>query len=429
MNSLPILIVEDERALALAISATVQKCGGTPRAVGSLAQARAYLAENAVQGIVLDIGLPDGNGLALLETMPESKRPPVILVTAHGQIENAIAARKLGVRDFFDKPINFEGFAAALRALLDQPLRSGQAVAQEKAAITPTYIGAAPSMRSVFQKIAHACASREPVLIIGQTGTGKSATARLIAKHCELDTGQAIHTFRAAQGSRELQAILKQIETGILCIDPIDELDDECQTILAAELDGAAKFRLVATAGPGLFDQVTKHQFRSDLFYRLQVLEIRLPSLKDRREDIPVLVSYFLGQLDPSRIIGISEECLSLLMNHDWPGNLRELQNVTTYACTLGRGAITLGREHLPDLLSKKPSPDSRKNATSKLAAAIDEWLGYPEQLPSYREISGDLERILIDRLLTRFDGKIAPMASALEANRTTIRKKLSKKM
>jgi len=429
MNSLPILIVEDERALALAISATVQKCGGTPRAVGSLAQARAYLAANAVRGIILDIGLPDGNGLSLLEKMPESKRPPVILVTAHGQIENAIAARKLGVCDFFDKPINFEGFAAALRTLINQPSPGGTEPSPERTGSSPTYIGAAPSMRPVFQKIAHACASREPVLIIGQTGTGKSATARLIAKHGELDTANPIYTFRAARGSGELKAILQQIETGILCIDPIDDLDDECQTMLAAELDGPAKFRLIATAGPGLFDQVSRSQFRSDLYYRLQVLEIRLPCLKDRVEDIPVLVSYFLGQLDQSRIITIKEECLSLLMDHDWPGNLRELQNVTTYACTLGRGAVTLGREHLPDLFTNPPITHTRDTANSKLAAVIDEWLGQFEELPSYREISGDLERILIDRLLTRFDGKIAPMATALEANRTTIRKKLSKKM
>jgi DNA-binding NtrC family response regulator len=415
------LVVEDERALCLAIASTIRKAGGDPHTVGSLAMARAHLEEHRINGMILDIGLPDGHGLDLLKELPENRRPPTIVVTAHGEIENAIEARKYGVREFFDKPINFEAFSKAIQSLL---LESRSET--ELPVTTSTFIGGAPLMRTVFQKIAHACSSDEPVLIVGETGTGKTTAANLIAGHCETGRKVPITSFHPGQSNEELKSILDHIEGGILSIDPISSLDQDGQALLVNRMEATPDFRLIATASPGILDFVRDGDFRSDLFYRLQVLEIRLPKLSERTEDIPVLVNYFLGQLDQTRNIAIDESVYTALGRYDWPGNIRELRNVTTYAYTLGKGSMKLEVRHLPDYCLENDSGSSISAGECELTTAIDRWLGPTEDLSSYREISGNLERILIENLLDRFEGKIAPMASALGANRTTIRKKLS---
>ena len=280
-------------------------------------------------------------------------------------------------------------------------------------------------MRNVFQKIAHACASREPVLIIGDTGTGKTTAANLIANHSEGESEGNIESFHPGQSVDELRKILTQIH-GTLCIDPISGLDPDCQALLVNALEQNDHFRLIATALPGILEQVAEGRFRSDLFYRLQVLEVRLPRLQDRLEDIPVLVNYFLGLLDQTRNLTLDDQFYEQLARHPWPGNLRELNNVTTYAYTIGKGSLTIGVEHLPDyFLDPENVLPSRKN--DDLSRAVDRWLGETEDLANYREISAELESVLIRNLLDRFDGKIAPMAAALQANRTTIRKKLDR--
>ncbi|MDF1755085.1 MAG: sigma 54-interacting transcriptional regulator [Verrucomicrobiales bacterium] len=415
-----LLIVEDERALSIAIAATVRKCGGTPEIVGSLSRARDFLKQKPVCGMILDIGLPDGNGLNFLETMDPSKRPPTLLITAHGAIENAIAARKLGVTDFFDKPIDFESFSAAIRALV-----KSKAAPVEASGVASTFIGGAPSMRNVFQTIAHASASREPVLILGETGSGKTTAAKLIANHSDCE----VRHFSPETGITGLEKLLTSDEKNyVLFIDPISDLDPTCQIRIANGLENPrSNFRLIATAPLDLVNRVGSGQFRSDLFYRLQVLEIRLPALKQRLEDIPVLVSYFLGLLDHSRHVTVDRAFLNRLSTHNWPGNLRELQNVITYAYTIGKSGMTLDCSHLPDYFLEKCQTTEPHTAADALSDAIDLWLGDTDSLDTYRNLSGDLERLLIEKLLARFDGKLAPMAAALSANRTTIRKKLER--
>ena len=166
MTTLPkVLIVEDERALALAFAAAVRQSGAASELAPTAAQARKKLRDaGPFDAIILDIGLPDENGLAFLESLPATMRLPVIVVTAHGEIGNTIAARKLGVREFFTKPLDFESFTLALAELL----RETPATAPGKTSgevPESAFIGAAPAMRTVFRHIAQACASDEPVLI------------------------------------------------------------------------------------------------------------------------------------------------------------------------------------------------------------------------------------------------------------------------
>ena len=425
MNLPNILIVEDERALSLALAAAVRHAGANPDVAPTAALARRQFEQTGrdYAAMILDIGLPDGNGLEFLATIPEERRPPVIVITAHGEIDNAISARKLGVAEFFPKPLDFDTFRAALLRLVRQAPGS----ANPAPARSPAFIGAAPAMRPVFQQIAHACASDEPVLISGETGTGRSLAADLIFRNSSRASKALVSLRPGATGSStELSEALLRAVHGVLVLDDIAQLPLESQSELVRQWEtGSAAFpRVLAISGGSLRAVVEAGGFRSDLFYRLQVLEVRLPPLRSRIEDLPALFSFFLGQLDPGRSISVEEEAIDLLRSHSWPGNLRELRNVASYALTVSGGAGTIQPAHLPVhlLAADQAHPD---RIACQVGAALDAWLDRYAEWPPYRDLAEEWERFLIQRLLQRFDGKLARLASALQANRTTLRNKL----
>ncbi|MCB1063213.1 MAG: sigma-54-dependent Fis family transcriptional regulator [Verrucomicrobiae bacterium] len=408
-----VLIVEDERALALALAATVRHVGAASDLAPTATQARKKLSDTGpYDAMILDIGLPDQNGLAFLESLPERQRPPTFVITAHGEIGNAIAARKLGVREFFSKPLNFEAFVGALTRLLRSVERTAptpRPSAEDAGRRESAFVGAASSMRAVFQQIAHACASCEAVLIRGETGTGKTHAAQLIRQHSgDADEHVMIVEDVGALSPSEQSNLLRRIEADVGKVP-----------------------RVLATCGVDLLDAVTRGEFRSDLYYRLQVLEVRLPPLRERIEDLPVLASYFAGQQFPDRLIETSEAALKQLAAHKWPGNLRELRNVISYALTAAAGGSVIDLSHLPDYLRQTPVGDSDtvdKSLTDELRHELGRWVRArlrEDPLPTYRDFSESLEGELIRDLLGHFDGKLARLAKELKANRATLRRKL----
>jgi DNA-binding NtrC family response regulator len=426
-----ILIVEDEHALALALAATVRHAGAVGDTAATAARARQLLeaAPEPCVAMVLDIGLPDQNGLEFLASLPPAARPPTLVVTAHGEIQNTIAARKLGVVEFLTKPLDFDELSRAL----DRLLRARRS-RPEPAEATPdsaAFIGAAAEMRPVFQQIAHCCASDDPVLVRGDTGTGKSHVARLIQSHGLRAAGPA-ETMVAAPSTtaEELAAALGRAAEGGLVIEEVGLLGAEIQAELVRRIETARgrEFpRLVATTRDDLRARVAEGAFRSDLFYRLQVLEVRLPPLRERMEDLPALVSFFVGQLEPERKLALTETALARLGGHGWPGNLRELRNALAFALTVGSGASEIDEAHLPDYLGVGPAASGEDDMPGALVEALDAWLEtrFEAGEPAYRDLSVALEATLIRRLLRRYDGKLARTAAALGANRTTLRRKL----
>lgn len=433
MNTGPkVLIVEDQRALALAFAAAVRHAGAVSELAPTAAQARRKLRESGpFDAMILDIGLPDQNGLEFLKGLPEIERLPTFVVTAHGAIENTISARKLGVREFFTKPLDFDTFTAALSILL-QPGPLPALKAEPRSDADAAFIGAAPAMRKVFRQIAHACASDEPVLIRGETGTGKTRAANLIRQHSRCVSGP-LAGFPAGTGSPEgaLQRVITHASGGALIIENLATLSPADQTELVHRIESADETfpRIFATCGSDLHEAVSRGEFRSDLYYRLQVLEVRLPGLRERREDLAVLTDYFAGQLAPGRIVETTEKALRRLAGHDWPGNLRELRNVISYALTASVGGPQIDLEHLPPYLSGEsgegpvPSHCLPEELTRELSRWVDDCFR-GGQMPRYNDLSDTLESALLQDLLVRFDGKLARLASEMKANRATLRRK-----
>jgi len=422
-----VLIVEDERALAIAFAAAVRQAGAASELAATAARARRLLRDSPpFDALILDIGLPDENGLAFLSGLPEAERLPTLVVTAHGEINNTIAARKLGVREFFTKPLDFATFTGALATIL-RPVAHRAAPATET---DSAFLGAATAMRPVFRQIAHACASDEPVLLRGETGTGKTRVARLIREHSRGKEGPfVLH----AAGTAALGEALTNAQGGVLVVEDLAALSPSDQALLVRGIEAAdATFpRLLATVSQDLAKAVNAGAFRSDLYYRLQVLEVSLPPLRERLEDLPALADFFAAQLAPGRRIEIHDDALARLLAHTWPGNLRELRNVLSFGLTAA-AATLIDRRHLPAYLMGPPAvPGEEVDSThlpEPLVRGLRDWIEArfrQESAPTYRELSETLETGLIRELLPRFGGRLARLATELQANRATLRKRL----
>ncbi|PXA03371.1 hypothetical protein DDZ13_11790 [Coraliomargarita sinensis] len=436
MKSTHLLIVEDEHALARALAATVEQAGASSDIAATATQARKLLKSGATAyaAMILDIGLPDQNGLEFLDSLGEDFDLPTIIVTAHGEIQNTITARKLGAVEFFQKPIDFDAFNQSLKRIISS-MQSQKEPTGPQAADTAAYIGAARAMRPVFQQIAHCCASDEPVLVRGEIGSGKSHTARVIQSY-----GMRGHehtcTFVAGPSTTiaELEEALAEAEGGALIMEDVGQLGDTVQAELVRRIESQSSStfpRLIATTSEDLHQAVKEGHFRSELFYRLQILEVRLPPLRHRMEDLPALVSFFLGQLKNDFHVSVSDAAMDLLLQYDWPGNLRELHNAMAFALTVNSEATVIDTPHLPSHLNTQSDRPRTNPLPGPLLNEMSAWLDQyfeSNKAPSYRELEDHLEKALVEQLLERYNGKLAPMATALQANRSTLRRKLRTK-
>lgn len=433
MKRKSLLLIEDNRSLSLAVSAIAERCGLQPTAVPTLARARDALRapETDFDIILLDIGLPDGHGLDLLK---ENLIPPssqLAVVSAHGDIETSIAARKFGAAHFFDKPINFEALEKFLTEFngLNAPGSSASSPSVGPGSLLSTpLIGAAATMRPVFQQIAQACATSHAVVIRGEAGTGKTHIARLIQANTTPDS-HATFVATLQTKPRELAEVLEGNPKATVLIENITVLSPECHQQILISLDSLqdqAPRMLVTVGDEGLYEHIRSNQLSPELYYRLQVLEIHLPPLRERLDDVPALAAYFSGELDSGHTRRLSPELVSELQHYMWPGNLHELRNLLSYLLVTHTESPVLHREHLPAHLLGQS--DGRSSSRDSFSKALTDWVsGHldDEMQPTYKELHGRLERHLLEILMERFDHKPSHLAKALSMNRVTLRKKL----
>jgi len=336
-----VLIIEDEYALAAALSTVVRRLGAEAVVAASGQSGLDKAKGQTFDVILLDIGLPDMSGLKVLSALKATgQEAPVLIITAHGTLENALEARRLGAHDYFLKPLNLPEMQSSLRALI-QPVsvESASPSLVEKAQVL--MIGVSPGMQRCFATIAQACAANVPVLLSGPRGSGKTAAAQVIQRN-SLHAKSSCVTFRADEWPEEkvasgLQTALKEAREGTLIVEEIADLSLPLQAMLSRAMS-TEEVRVLATSSVVLTDQISAGRFREDLYYQLAVLQLNLPPLKERIEDIEALSFFWFAESAPHRDMVIAPETLACLKAYDWPGNVRELVTAMRHAAAVASG-------------------------------------------------------------------------------------------
>jgi DNA-binding NtrC family response regulator len=447
----PILIIEDEQALAATLGSICRRMGHEARLCFSGKRGLDAAMRGEFALAILDIGLPDMSGLEVIGKLRiQAPDVPVIVITAHGSLDNAVAARKLGATSYLVKPLDLHEVQETVRTALASARPSGAKPPEPISLL----VGGAAALQRSFADIAHACASDAPVLLTGPTGTGKTLTARIIhansarregpfvALHCSalpetlLESelfGHEKHAFTGAATSRP--GHIERAERGTLFLDEIADISPAIQAKLLRFVEERAFYRvggredrrvdcrLIIATNKELREEVKAGRFREDLYYRLHVLEIELPALRERRGDIAALARYFLSQLVPGRALELAPDTLRLLERHDWPGNVRELRNALEHATAVVASGATILPQHLPGNLRNRQfaTPHPEREFSPALAAWLDAKLSGGV---TYKEMHEELEALALRHLLSRFDNKPTVLARETGMNRVTLRKR-----
>ncbi|MHB8846009.1 MAG: sigma-54-dependent transcriptional regulator [Nitrospirota bacterium] len=437
-----ILLIDDDASLRRVMEYSLKEHGYDVQAAESGEQGLQRFAQGRFDAVVTDITMPGMNGMEVLRKVQEaSPGLPVIVITAYGTIESAVEAMRFGAFDYVTKPFpsKDELHLRLQRALKLQRLERENRNLRE--AVTDRYsfgkiLGTSEKMREVLDLAGRVASSDATVLITGESGTGKELLARgvhfnsarsegpFIAVNCAAIPENLIESelFGHVKGSftgavRDREGKFELADGGTLFLDEIGDLRIDLQAKILRALQertiervGGSKsieldVRIVAATNRDLEREVREGRFREDLFYRLSVVTLHLPPLRERKSDIPLLAEHFLKKFNPEGGAIMSAEALSLLTAYGWPGNVRELENVMERASVLKRGS-TIGANDLPEKLSRR-APEG--------AAGI--ILNLPDEGLSLEE----LERDLIVRALEKHSGNQTRAAEFLRITRPTL--------
>jgi two-component system, NtrC family, response regulator PilR len=448
-----ILIVDDERSMREFLAIYLRRAGHRVEAAGSGAAAQKTLGAREFDVVITDLRMPDASGL---DVLAESKRlhpdTQVIVVTAFATAETAIAAMKAGAYDYLTKPFKVEEVGLVVERALERRLLHRQNVTLRDE-IKGRYklerlIGKSPAMQRVFEMIRKIAPTRTSILLIGESGTGKELAARalhelsgradaFVAVNCGAIPETLIeselfgHVRGAFTGANnEKLGLFEAAHGGTIFLDEIGELPVPMQVKLLRVLqerkvkrvggiqEKEVDVRVVAATNRDLETEVEKGTFRQDLFYRLNVIQLRLPPLRERREDVPLLADHFVRKFSAEHgrtITGIDPEAMSALMSHSFPGNVRELENLIERAVTLAPGD-RISADTLPTL-----------STLSTGGAVLGPAPGLPEEGLDLEKAVEDFERGLIIKALERTRGNRTEAARLLKVTFRSLRYRLSK--
>ncbi len=431
MSAKAVLIVDDEADIRELLVVTLSRMGVDADSASSVAEAKEFLEKRAYDLALTDMRLPDGEGLDVLRHIAEHYgNTPVAVITAYGSTENAVAALKAGAFDYLAKPIKLE----ELRPLVMSALKLTRHPQARRAAIgevaqpgVPRLIGESAPIQRAREMIGRLARSQAPVYITGESGSGKEVAARLIhAGSARADApfvavncgaipenlmeseffGYRKGAFTGAENDRA--GYLHAAQKGTLFLDEVGDLPLAMQVKLLRVIqektfrrlgdtvEEATDMRIISATHRTLAEQVVAGQFRQDLFYRLNVIEMKMPSLREIPEDIPLMVAQVVERLARQNKVGpptVSEEALLALRRYDFPGNVRELENILERALALCSDATV--RES--DLYLTQAAPKEK-------AAALEGALG-TRGLPLH-DFLDQVEREAIQKALeaTRFN-------------------------
>ena len=391
-----ILIVDDEPDIRELLEITLSRMGNVTHSAADLNQAYALLKQYEFDLCLTDMRLPDGNGIELVRHINQNyPEIPVAMITAHGNMESAIEALKAGAFDFVSKPVNLQ----MLRNLIDTALKLNiQAEAEPHEELS--LLGDSAAMQRTRNTINKLARSQAPVYISGESGVGKELVARLIhAKgprqdrpfvpvNCGAIPGELMESefFGHKKGSftgavADKEGLFQSADGGTLFLDEVADLPLHMQVKLLRAIQEKAirpiganteipiNVRILSATHKNLARLVKESLFRQDLFYRINVIELHVPSLRERPQDIPVLVEHFIHQIAQTWQIAnpsVSADAMQALQTYAFPGNVRELENILERAMTLCEGDVIRSEDlHLPDVSQevKLPLPGDNESA------------------------------------------------------------------
>ncbi|HXX54388.1 MAG TPA: sigma-54 dependent transcriptional regulator [Thermodesulfovibrionales bacterium] len=453
-----ILIIDDDEAITWVVKKALEPLG-----YSVVARPRLSSGLKAVRGgfqlVLLDIVLPDGNGLeALKEIRSSFPDAMVIMITAHGKMESTVEAMREGAYDYIEKPFDVEELKMnvekafrdmAVREELSN-LRSATAEAEE-----PQIVGRSPKMLKVFKEIGRVAPKDITVLIVGESGTGKELVAKAIHHNSSRKSGPFVAINAASIPKDLLEAELfgwekgaftgakdkhvGKIESargGTLFLDEISELNLNLQakllrfmqdrkfSPLGSNVVMEGDVRILGATNGDLKEAITKGTFREDLYYRFNVVQIKLPPLAERREDIIPLAKYFLKDAEKRFETGkkeLSKEAKDLLLKHPWPGNVREIENAIKRACVLSNGTV-IERRDLP--LEETNTFSIQDFLEEKLKRYLKEMTKL-EKCNLYDSVVSEVEKALIKIVLNETGGNQLKASRTLGINRNTLRTKI----
>ncbi|ABF87417.1 sigma-54 dependent DNA-binding reponse regulator CrdA [Myxococcus xanthus DK 1622] len=482
-----VLIVDDEKNILLTLSQSLQLAGYQTHLANSGQVALDVVSARPVDAVLMDVKMPDMDGLTALAKLTELKPElPVIMMSGHGTIDTAVKATQLGARDFLEKPIARERLLVALRNVLKH--QAAMAELQELRAQLGRYdmVGSGPAMQRIFSLIQRTAPSEGRVLITGENGTGKELIARALHQHSKRK-GQPFVKLNCAAVPHELieselfghekgaftgavsvrRGKFELAHEGTLFLDEIGDMPQAMQAKLLRVLQegelervGGAEthkvdVRVVAATNKNLEAEIAAGRFREDLYYRINVVQIHSPPLRERREDLPDLIKTFLDEAcakNGRRPLTLSPDALAVMSAYDYPGNVRELRNLVERLAILCEGPIVTRTDAL-ELLPRgrnvpppapvetpasplpPPSPEAAVVlASSTPAPAIAAPVATEPPAPvgfrpradrTFREQVEDAEREIIQHVLSHTHDNVTEAARLLDLERGHFYKKM----
>ncbi|MDI1308710.1 MAG: nitrogen regulation protein NR(I) [Methylotenera sp.] len=453
----PIWIIDDDKSIRWVFEKALARTDLEFKTFSSVAEALNALEREQPQVVVSDIRMPNGSGLDFLSEIKQ-KFPdiPVIIMTAYSDLESAVAAFQGGAFEYLAKPFDVDQAIDVIKRAVDESTRQ----APESTAIeaTPEIIGQAPAMQEVFRAIGRLSRSHATVLINGESGSGKELVARALHRHSPrgdkpfiaINTaaipkdlleselfGHERGAFTGAQAAR--RGRFEQADTGTLFLDEIGDMPPDLQTRLLRVLsDGQfyrvgghqpikVNVRIIAATHQDLEERVKNGLFREDLFHRLNVIRLRLPALRERREDIPLLIKHFLQH--SATELGVetkqpSVAALKYLSAVNWSGNVRQLENVCHWLTVMAPGQNIDIADLPPELKEDSSKSNAALSWQDALAAEVMDALTRDEQniLETRTNI---FEKILIIKALEHTHGRRIEAANQLGMGRNTLTRKI----
>jgi two-component system nitrogen regulation response regulator GlnG len=455
----PVWIIDDDRSIRWVFEKALAREGIAFRTFAAAQEALQALGTDSPQVVVSDIRMPGVSGLEFMHTL-KARLPatPVIIMTAYSDLESAVAAFQGGAFEYLPKPFDVDHAVELVRRAMDESRR--QVVATPAEAQTPEILGQASAMQEVFRAIGRLSQSHATVLITGESGTGKELVARALHRHSPR-AGKAFIAINTAAIPKDLleselfghergaftgaqtmrRGRFEQAEGGTLFLDEIGDMPPDLQTRLLRVLsDGqfyrvgghtplTANVRVIAATHQDLEARVKQGLFREDLYHRLNVIRLRLPSLRERRDDIPMLARHFLAK--SARDLGVegkrlTDAAMQFLSAQEFPGNVRQLENLCHWLTVMAPGQFVEVKDLPPEVRGDIPSAaqnaegDWRRALEREVAARLARGeTGIAEPL------TRDFETALILKALAHTGGRRIEAASLLGIGRNTLTRKV----